>query len=256
MDLSRKLSGKTAIITGAGSGIGKAIAVCYAEAGAAVVASDRDMDSVVKTVEEITGNGGKAVSVRVDVSLEEDIQSMFAIAMEKFGTVDIVVNNAGIMDNFVPAEEVTDELWERVFAVNTTSVMRAIRQAIPIFIKQGKGVIINIISVGGLYGSRAGLAYTASKHAVSGITKNVGYQYAPLGIRCNAIAPGAVETNIGATITAPNEFGMGRAMSGIGLNPRTGKPEEIAAAALFLASEESSFINGTILKVDGGWTAY
>ena len=128
--------------------------------------------------------------------------------------------------------------------------------ALSIFIKKGSGIIINIASAGGLLGSRAGASYTASKHAVIGLTKNVGFQYAKLGIRCNAIAPGAVNTNIGTTIYDPSKFGMERAMAGINLNPRVGEPEEIARIAIFLACDDSSLINGTIITADAGWTAY
>ena len=129
-------------------------------------------------------------------------------------------------------------------------------QAMPIFKEKKSGVIVNIASAGGLFGSRAGVAYTASKHAVVGLTKNVGFQYAKLGIRCNAIAPGAVSTNIAASMTKPNEFGMERAMAGINLSPRTGEAKEIATVALFLASDDASFVNGAILAADGGWSAY
>jgi NAD(P)-dependent dehydrogenase (short-subunit alcohol dehydrogenase family) len=160
------------------------------------------------------------------------------------------------MDNFVPAESITDELWEKVFAVNITGPMRAIRKALPIFIAKKAGIIVNIASAGGLLGSRAGASYTASKHAVVGLTRNVGFQYAKLGIRCNAIAPGAVNTNIGKTIYNPDAFGMERAMAGISLNPRVGEPDEIARIALFLACDDSSFINGAIITADAGWTAY
>jgi NAD(P)-dependent dehydrogenase (short-subunit alcohol dehydrogenase family) len=181
---------------------------------------------------------------------------MIDFSKETYGTLDILVNNAGIMDNFVPAGEVTDELWEKVFAVNVTGPMRAIRKALPIFSEKGSGVIVNIASAGGLLGSRAGAAYTASKHAVVGLTKNVGFQYANLGIRCNAIAPGAVNTNIGTTIYNPSQFGMERAMAGMNLNPRVGEPGEIAKVALFLASDDSSFVNGAVIVADAGWTAY
>jgi NAD(P)-dependent dehydrogenase (short-subunit alcohol dehydrogenase family) len=126
----------------------------------------------------------------------------------------------------------------------------------PIFLDKGKGVIINIASVGGLFGSRAGAAYTASKHAVVGLTKNVGFHYATKGIRCNAIAPGAVNTNIGSTIKQPNPFGAQRSSMGLSLNPRAGEAEEIAGVALFLATDESSFVNGIVITADAGWTAY
>jgi NAD(P)-dependent dehydrogenase (short-subunit alcohol dehydrogenase family) len=209
-----------------------------------------------KVVTEITLDGGIATAVMANVAKEQDIQNIIDTAIDTYGTLDILVNNAGIMDNFVPAAEVTDELWERVFAINITGPMRATRKALPIFIKKGSGIIINIASAGGLLGSRAGVSYTASKHAVIGLTKNVGFQYAKLGIRCNAIAPGAVNTNIGKTIYNPSQFGMERAMAGMNLNPRVGEPEEIAKVALFLACDDSSFINGTVITADSGWTAY
>ncbi|GER70505.1 3-ketoacyl-ACP reductase [Weizmannia acidilactici] len=250
-----KLDGKVAVVTGAASGMGKAIAILYANEGAKVVASDLNLEGVQQTVSEIESAGGAAVAVQANV-VKEDVQTMIDTAVKTYGTLDILVNNAGIMDNMVPAADLTDALWEKVFAVNTTGPMRTIRKALPIFLEKRGGVIVNVASVGGLFGSRAGTAYTASKHAVVGLTKSVGFQYAPKGIRCNAIAPGGVETNIGTTMSEPNAFGMERAMAGIGLNPRTGKPEEIAKIALFLASDDSSFVNGTVITADAGWTAY
>jgi len=251
-----KLQGKVAVVTGAASGIGKAIAILYAQEGAKVVVSDLNLPGAQETATEIASQGGEAAAVLTNVANKEDIQNMIDSAVNTYGTVDILVNNAGIMDNFVPAADVTDELWEKIFTVNTTSVMRATRKVLPIFLAKGGGVIINIASIGGLHGSVAGAAYTASKHAVIGFTKNVGFQYATKGVRCNAIAPGAVKTNIAATINDPHPFGAERCYAGLGLNPRTGQPEEIAAAALFLASDDASFINGTVLVADGGWTAY
>jgi len=251
-----KLQNKVAVVTGAGSGMGKAIAVLFAQEGAKVIVADINLETVNAVAADITARGGIATAVVGNVTKEIDIQNMIDTAVSKYGTLDILVNNAGIMDNFVPACDVTDELWEKVFAVNATGPMRAIRKALPIFTAKKSGVIVNIASAGGLLGSRAGAAYTASKHAVVGLTKNVGFQYAKLGIRCNAIAPGAVNTNIGKTIYDPSAFGMERAMAGINLNPRTGEPEEIAKIALFLACDDSSFINGTVITADAGWTAY
>ena len=251
-----KLQGKVAIVTGAASGMGKQIAQLYAKEGAKVVVSDLNLDGANETVEEIKAAGGEAIAMKTNVAVEEDVQSLVDTTVEKYGTVDVLVNNAGIMDGFEPAGDVVDERWERIFAVNTTSVMRMTRKVLPIFLEKESGVIVNIASAGGLYGGRAGAAYTASKHAVVGFTKNTGYMYAQKGIRCNAIAPGAVMTNISASMTNVDKFGASRQQAGMAINPRAGKPEEIAQAALFLGSDDSSFVNATVLAVDGGWTAY
>ncbi|MFC5447866.1 SDR family oxidoreductase [Paenibacillus aestuarii] len=251
-----RLSGKVAVVTGAASGMGKAIAELFAFEGASVIVSDLHVEAAQAVVADIEAKGGKATAIAANVAKEEDVQHLIDTTVQTYGTVDILVNNAGIMDNFVPAADLTDELWERVFAVNTTGPMRTTRKVLPIFIEKKSGVIVNIASAGGLQGSRAGAAYTAAKHAVVGFTKNVGFQYATLGIRCNAIAPGGVNTNIGTTINAPNPFGLERAMAGMQLNPRAGSAEEIAKVALFLASDDASFVNGAILTADAGWTAY
>ncbi len=251
-----KLKDKVSIVTGAASGMGKAIADLYAEEGAKVVAADIDIEGVKKVVEGIESDNGTATAVEADVTKSDDIEKMIDTAVDTYGTLDILINNAGITDNFLSAKDVTDEIWEKVFAVHVDAPMRAIREALPIFIEKESGVIVNTASVGGLQGSRSGIAYTASKHALIGITRNVGFQYAEKGIRCNAIAPGAVETNIDQTINNPDEFGMERATSGMVLNPRLGDPEEIAKVALFLGSDDSSFINGEVIVADGGWTAY
>ncbi|NOU82100.1 glucose 1-dehydrogenase [Paenibacillus sp. LMG 31459] len=251
-----RLQNKVAIVTGAASGMGKAIAALYAKEGAKVVVADIHLEAAETVAGEIKSGGGEALAVKANVADESDIQNLIDTTVKTYGTVDILVNNAGIMDNFEPAGDIEDDSWNRIFAVNTTSVMRATRKVLPIFLAKQQGVIINVASAGGLFGARAGAAYTASKHAVVGFTKNTGFMYAPQGIRCNAIAPGGVETNIGSTMTHINEFGMGRTQPGLALNPRTGKPEEIAQLALFLGSDEASFINGTVVTADGGWTAY
>ena len=252
----KRLEGKVAIVTGAASGMGKEIAKLYALEGAKVIVSDINIEAANVTVEEIKADGGEAVAVMTNVAKEEDIQKLFEATLDTYGTLDILVNNAGIMDNFEPAGEVEDAKWESIFAVNTTSVMRTTRKAIPIFLEKQQGVIVNIASAGGLNGARAGAAYTASKHAVVGFTKNTGYMYAKEGIRCNAIAPGGVETNISSSMTSVSPFGIQRVQPGIGLNPRTGKPSEVAKVALFLGSDDSGFVNGTVITADAGWTAY
>lgn len=251
-----KLENKVAIVTGAASGIGRAIAMLYAKEGAKVVVSDINLEAAETVVKEIESASGSAIAVATNVAKQEDVDTLINTTVEKFGTIDIVVNNAGIMDNFIPVAEVTDDIWDKVIAVNTTGPMKTIRKVMPIFLEKKKGVIINVASVGGLQGSRAGAAYTASKFAVVGLTKNIGFQYAKEGIRCNAIAPGGVNTNIGKTIDNPSKFGMERAMSGSVNNPRMGEPIEIAQVALFLASDDSSFVNGTVITADSGWTAY
>lgn len=251
-----RLKDKVAIVTGAASGMGKAIAEEYAKEGAKVVVSDYNFEGAQAVAEGIKQAGGEAIANRCNVAELADLENLFEETKKAFGKLDILVNNAGIMDGMEPVGEITDERWERVFAVNTFGVMRAMRIAVNIFLEQGHGVIVNNISVGGLYGARAGAAYTASKHAVTGLTKNTGYMYANSGIRCNGIAPGGVETNIGSTMTNISQFGMGRQQTGIGAMPRSGKPEEIAKLAVFLGSDESSFINGQVIAADAGWTAY
>ncbi|MCM3126963.1 SDR family oxidoreductase [Paenibacillus provencensis] len=251
-----KLQNKVAIITGAASGMGKETAILYAQEGAKVVVSDLNLEGANATVEAIKAAGGEAFAVKTNVASLENINTLIDTTVEKYGTVDILVNNAGIMDNFEPAGEVEDERWERIFAINTTSVMRATRKVLPIFMEKQSGVIINIASAGGLQGARAGAAYTASKHAVVGITKNTGFMYAKEGIRCVAIAPGGVETNISASMTGVSQYGMGRSQAGLAINPRIGKPAEIAQVALFLASDDASFVNGTVISADAGWMAY
>jgi len=250
-----KLKDKVAIVTGAASGIGKAIAKLYAKEGAKVVLADINEEGLKKVNEEISKNGGTAKVIKVNLAKLEDVERMIDFAVDEFNTLDILVNNAGIMDNFEPVADIEEDRWDLIFDVNVKSVMRAMRKAIPLFLEKGKGVIINTASTGGFSGAHAGAIYGASKHAVVGLTKNTAFMYAKKGIRCNAIAPGAVETNIQDSMTGANEFGMQRAGLTHQLSPRSGKPEELAQAALFLASEDASFVNGTVLVVDGGWTA-
>ncbi len=251
------LKDKVAVVTGAASGIGKEIAKLYAEEGAKVVVSDINIDGAEAVAEEIRQAGGEAVATKTDVSKIAETDAMIDLAVEKFGKLDILVNNAGIMDNMQPVDEIDEESWQRIMNINVSGVLFACKKAVKVFKSQdNKGAILNITSVGGLFGSRAGVMYTASKHAVSGITKNIGYMYAKTGIRCNAIAPGGVSTNIQSSMTNLSQFGSGRVMEGTANSPRTGESVEVAEAALFLASDKASFVNGAILTADGGWTAY
>jgi NAD(P)-dependent dehydrogenase (short-subunit alcohol dehydrogenase family) len=252
-----RLENKIAVITGAGSGMGRAMAKLYTLEGAKVVAADIDTGGIESLLPELHNAPGEIVFCQANISNRQEVESMIDLAYEKYGDLDILINNAGIMDDMMPVHELTDDLWERVFSVNLNGVMYACRHAIALMIQhQNKGCIINTASVGGLNGCRAGAAYTASKFAVVGLTRNIGFMYATEGIRCNAICPGGIETNIGLGLRAPSQFGLERASSGMTLNPRYGKAEEVAEVAVFLGSDGASFINGTTITVDGGWTAF
>lgn len=254
----KKLENKVAVITGAGSGMGKQIALLFAAEGSNVIATDIDEQRLEELKEEITAVDGEVSILKANMANGDDIDKMIELAVDRYGTLDILVNNAGIMDNFEPAGEVSDALFERVMQINLEGPFRAIRKALQVFLPKEQGVIINIASLGGLHGARAGAAYTMSKHGLIGLTKNTGYMYAQKGIRCNAIAPGAIQTNIGHTIDRSKitDLVRTRVMPGLALNPRQGEPSEVAQAALFLASDQASFINGDVLVVDGGWSSY
>lgn len=254
----KKLSNKVALITGAGSGIGKSIALLFAQEGAKVVASDIHKERLEILQQEITTAGGISCIVVANMAIETEIDHMIQVAVDTYGTLDILVNNAGIMDHFAPVGEVDNDMWQKVMLINLDGPFKAMRSAVKIFLQKGSGNIINVSSIGGLNGGRAGAAYTTSKHALIGLTKNTGYLYSKSGIRCNAIAPGAVATNISDTIdfTKITPLVNDRIMSGMVQNPRTGEPNEIAKAALFLASDDSSFVNAEVLVVDGGWSAF
>ncbi len=252
----KRLENKVAVVTGAGSGIGREIAELYAREGAKLIIADMNMEGAEETVQTIKNAGGEALAVKTNVTVEEDIQKMIDTAVEQFGTLDILVNNAGIMDNMYSAATVPDEVWDKVLAINTTGVMRATRKALAIFEEKKAGVIVNMASISAVTGGRGGLAYTASKHAVAGMTKSVASQYGPLNIRCNAIAPAQIPTNITNSLTQPDAFGMKQALRGVNMMSRPGTKEEIANIALFLASDESSYVNGVIMEADNGWSAY
>lgn len=245
------LEGKTAIVTGASSGLGAAIALLFAEHGAKVIALARREDRLKSLAEQ----NPNIIPIVADVTKAEDLTKV----MEAAKDATILVNNAGIMDNMLPVGEMTDEVWDNVMAVNLRSVMTYSRAFIQNFqaTKQQSGNIINIASMAGLTGGRGGAAYVTSKHAVIGLTKNTAYMYATEGIRCNAICPGSVGTEIVQTsMQNPSEFGYGRAKLGMGNIPRFGEPAEVANLALFLASDASSLVSGAIITADAGWTAY
>jgi NAD(P)-dependent dehydrogenase (short-subunit alcohol dehydrogenase family) len=251
-----KLKDQIAIVTGASAGMGKAIAELFAEEGAKVIALARRKDRLDELSKTAEKNGHTIVPFAGDVQNQQDIDKAVDWVVKEYGHLDIVINNAGILDQMLPVDELTDEIWDKVLNVNLTSLMRMTRSALKVMLPQGSGIFVNIASIGGLNGCRAGAAYTASKFGAVGFTKNVGFMYANRGIRANAICPGGVATEISeAGLTQPSDFGLKRVGTGISVNPRIGNPEEIATVALFLASKDSSFINGTTLVADAGWTA-
>lgn len=251
-----KLNGKVAVVTGASSGMGRSIALLYAKEGASVIVVARRKEKLDEIVEISKDYNGTIIAMQGDVSKKEDNEKMIDLAIEKFGKIDILVNNAGIMDEMMPVGEVEDELWESVMNVNLNGPFYACRKAVNLMIQQGGGNIINVGSIGGLNGCRAGVSYTASKYALLGLTKNIGFMYADKGIRCNVICPGGVDSEIGVGISHPSQFGFSRVKLGMESVPRSGSPEEIARIALFLASDDSSLINGAEIVADAGWTAF
>lgn len=251
-----RLENKVAIITGGANGIGKAIATTYAQQGAKVALADFNEQALTATVAEFTAQGFDAFGVRVNVAIEEDVQRMVDDTVAHFGRVDILVNCAGVLDNMQAAHNVEDAIWDRVMDINVGGVMRGSRKVLPLFTEQGSGVIINLSSMCGVTGGRGGLTYTAAKHAVTGMTKNIASHYGKQGVRCNAIAPAQVETGMTQSIENYDMFGLQQATRGVSFMDRSAQPQEIANIALFLASEESSYINGVVLAADAGWSAY
>lgn len=250
-----KLENKVAVVVGGGTGIGKEIAKTFASEGAKLIVADFNEVGAEAVVKEIKENGGTAKAVKVNAAQQEDMDGMIDAAIKAYETLDILVNNASMMDGFEAVAEMDDETWNKVLDINTTSVMRSMRKAIPIFRQKGRGNIINIASTTGLNGGHAGAAYTASMHAVVGLTKNTAYMYANEGIRCNVIAPGGIAIHMGVANQNMNSFGLERLRPAHAVMPRIGADSEIAQLALFLASDDSSLVNGAVITADAGWTA-
>lgn len=252
-----KLKDKIAIVTGASSGMGRSIAEEYAKEGAIVYAVARRAERLEELVKNTANVEGEIRALAHDLMDKEACDKMVDEVVADAGRVDILVNNAGIMDDFSPAGDFTDEMLEKVFQINTFAPFYTTRRVLKEFKKQGGGIIVNIASIGGLFGTRAGAVYTASKHAVVGLTRNTGYMYAKENIRCNGIAPGAIETEIGSGtfMQHANQEAMALIMPTMASNPAQGKPKDVARVAVFLASEDAGMINGQIVTVDGGWTA-
>ncbi len=242
------------VVTGAGSGIGRATAARFAAEGAALVAGEIDSARLDSLVNELSSKGSRVVGVKCDVARVEDCNRLVDAARSEFGHLDVLVNNAGIMDRFMPVGEVEDELWNRVMAINVNGTMYTTRRAVPVMVKQGHGVIINITSAAGLGGGFAGAAYTTSKHAVVGLTKNTAVMYAKQGIRCLAVCPGAVSSGMPLG-GSPSQHGYAQLAANLAAIPRTGTPEEIANVIVFLATDDAVFINGAVIPIDGSWLA-
>jgi len=254
----KKFEGKVAVITGAGSGMGRATALMFATEGCRVVAADINAGTLETLRSAIQESGGIVTTIMTDMSVPADIDKMMDLAVRQYGGVDILVNNAGIMDDFSPAGEVDDRMLQKVIDINLIGPVRAMKKAIQLMLPKGNGCIINIASIGGIAGARAGIAYTSSKFGLIGATKNTAFFYARKGIRCNAIAPGGIETHIGEGefMKKMNSAAFETLQPGMALNPAMGKPEDIAGAVGYLASPQARFVNGAVLTVDGGWTAY
>lgn len=250
-----KLNGKSVVVTGASSGMGKAIVELFVKEGANVLAVARRKERLEALVQSLGGEAGKVVAFAGDVSKEESIVEAIDTAVREFGGLDILVNNAGIMDDMSPIGDVKNEKIQQIFSVNVYGPMYAMRKAVQVFKEQGRGGnIVNVASLGA-FRTAAGAVYGASKAALVSLTKNTAYMYIPDGIRCNAIAPGGIATEIATSMGMPNMAGYGRVQNVLASAPATGTPEQIASAALFLASEDSSYVNGDVLLVDGGWAA-
>ncbi|RDK10105.1 glucose 1-dehydrogenase [Cupriavidus lacunae] len=254
-----RLKDKVAIVTGASSGLGQAMALRFAREGARVLAVARRADKLEEIAARAADYPGGVVPFRGDMRDKDDIRRMVAVAVERFGRLDVLVNNAGINDDFSAVADMKEELWHDVFALNLDAAFLACKFAVPHLIER-RGNIINIASIGGTEYGRSGVAYTASKHALVAMTKHTAFNYAPTGLRCNVICPGPVETPMVQAAmeqaASMNRDGARRANSGMKNLVRIGEPEEISNIACFLASDEASLLNGAVVVADAGWTSY
>lgn len=239
-----------AVVTGAASGMGRSMALEFANEGASVVAVDVDEEGVRDVADEIEGDGGDAIAVYGDVTDADSVESVVESAVDEFGTIDVLCNNAGILDDYASVEETSIDQWNAVIGVNLDGVFMLTKEALPALLEgDEEGVVINTASIAGKVAGGGGAAYTSSKHGVIGFTKQLSYDYGP-DIRANAICPGAVETGMTEELIEAGEVEPMVAETPSG---RHAQPEEVADVAVFLASDDASFVHGTAVDVDGGW---
>lgn len=253
---STGLQGRSVIVTGAGSGIGRATAVKFAEEGASVLVADVNQEGAEQTVKTIEEAGCTAKAVIGDLRDQQVIDEIVDTAVRAFGSLNVLVDNAGIMDHMSALGETEDDEWDSVIGINLTAPFRLTRAALPHLLTADSGAIVFTASEAALRGSTAGAAYTASKHGIVGLTKSLAVMYRKSGIRANAIAPGGTATNIRRDVR-PDAHGpavLGPYL-GVGVGDKIAAAEEQAAAIVFLASDAASYINGAVLPVDNGWSA-
>jgi NAD(P)-dependent dehydrogenase (short-subunit alcohol dehydrogenase family) len=247
---ANSLAGRVAVVTGAGSGIGRGVALELARAGAQLVL----VDVVARRLEAVESEVGDCLlAAAVDVSDESEVDRLGAAVAKLIPVVHVLVNCAGILDDMAPTAEMKPSTWDRVLAVNLRGVFLMCRRFLPLM--RSGGSIVNISSVAGLRGGRAGPAYTASKFGVIGLTRNIAANYRGQGIRCNAVCPGSVRTGLSAG-ARPNPTGMALRAAGDGDRPRQGEPEEIARVVAFLASDAAAYVSGAEVLADGGYLAF